>query len=143
MGFNGYFEHSLDAKHRLSLPARFRTHYSSGLVLSQDPDACISVWPPELHQATVAQALEGKNPLTSEYKKLQRYFHGHSFDLELDSAGRVTLPPPLRTHARVDKEVGSGRPPRDLGPGALAGGAAGSGRGHRGGDRGAWPFFLT
>ena len=105
MGFNGYFEHSLDAKHRLSIPARFRAAYSSGLVLSQDPDACISIWTPDVHQATVSLALQGKNPLTSEYKKLQRYFHGHSFDLELDSAGRVTLPPPLLSHARIDKEV--------------------------------------
>jgi len=105
MAFRGNYEHSLDAKHRLSIPSRFRAAFSSGLVLAKDSDACISVWTPEAHESTVERALGGKNPLGSEYKRIQRFFQGNSFDLELDSSGRVTLPPPLMTHAGVEKEV--------------------------------------
>ena len=105
MAFRGHFEHSLDAKHRLSIPSRFRAAFSSGLVLAKDSDACISVWTPDAHEHTVDRALQGKNPLGSEYKRIQRYFGGNSFDLELDSSGRVTLPPPLMSHAGVEKEV--------------------------------------
>jgi MraZ protein len=72
MAFRGHYEHSLDAKHRLSIPARFRAAFSSGLVLAKDSDACISVWAPEAHESTVERALQGKNPLGSEFKRIQR-----------------------------------------------------------------------
>ena len=105
MAFRGHFEHSLDAKHRLSIPARYRAALASGLVLSKDSDACITVATPEAHEQKVDRALAGKNPLSPEYKRIQRYFQGNSFDLDLDSAGRVTLPVKLLAHAGVDKEV--------------------------------------
>jgi len=105
LAFRGHYEHSLDAKHRLSIPARFRAAYSSGLVLAKDSDACISVWTPDVHETTVERALAGRNPFSLEVKKLRRYFEAHSFDTELDSSGRVTLPPPLLLHAGVEKEV--------------------------------------
>ena len=105
MAFRGHYEHSLDSKHRLSIPARFRTALSSGVVLAKDTDACISAWTPEAHESTVERALAGRNPFGREYKGLQRYFQANSFDFELDSAGRVTLPPPLMEHAGIEKEV--------------------------------------
>lgn len=105
MAFRGHYEHSLDAKHRLSIPSRFRAAFASGLVLAKDSDACISVWTPEAHEDTVGRALQGKNPLGPEYKSIQRFFGANSFDIELDSSGRVTLPSPLMTHAGVEKEV--------------------------------------
>ena len=105
MAFIGHYEHSLDAKHRLSIPARFRAPFSDGVVLSKDADACIAIWRPEEHEGTVAQALAGKNPLSRDFKRVQRYHSSNSFAVELDSAGRVTLPQPLISHAGIDKEV--------------------------------------
>jgi MraZ protein len=105
MAYRGHYEHSLDAKHRLSIPARFRATFSSGLVLAKDSDDCISVWTPETHESIIERALAGKNPLGREYKGVQRYFQANSFDVELDSSGRVTLPPPLLGHAKIEKEV--------------------------------------
>ena len=105
LAFRGHYEHSLDAKHRLSIPARFRAAFSSGIVLARDADACITVWTPEVHEGTVAHALAGRNPFSREYKQVQRYFQGNAFDAELDSAGRVTLPPPLLAHAGIEKDV--------------------------------------
>ena len=105
MAFRGHYEHSLDAKNRLSIPARFRTAFSSGVVLSKDSDPCVAVWTAEAHEATVEGALSGRNPLGAQRKRIARYFQAHSFDLELDAAGRVTLPPPLLAHASIEKEV--------------------------------------
>jgi MraZ protein len=105
MAFRGHYEHSLDAKHRLSIPAKFRAALSQGVVLAKDSDACISVWTAEGHESTVERALAGKNPFSPEYKALQRYFQGNAFDAELDSSGRVTLPPPLLAHAGIEKDV--------------------------------------
>ena len=105
MAFRGHYDHSLDAKNRLSIPSKFRDAFAEGLVLSPDTDSCISVSPPAAHEARVKGALEGKNPLGSQYKQIQRYFQGNSFEVELDSAGRVVVPAPLLAHAGIEKEV--------------------------------------
>ena len=105
MAFRGHYEHSLDAKNRLSIPARFRATFSSGVVLAKDPETCVAVWTPDSHESIIERALAGLNPMGSEYRKLSRFYQGNSFDLELDSAGRVTLPPTLLEHAEIKKEV--------------------------------------
>ena len=55
-----------------------------------------------------------------EYRKLSRFYQGNSFEIDLDSAGRVTLPATPAGHAAIEKEVvvvGVRGPPRGLGPG--------------------------
>jgi MraZ protein len=105
LAFRGHYQHSLDAKNRLSIPARFRAAFSSGVVLAKDPEPCVAIWPTETHEAIIERALSGLNPMGSRYRTLSRFYQGNSFDLELDAAGRVTLPPPLLSHASVDKDV--------------------------------------
>jgi MraZ protein len=105
LAFRGYFEHSLDAKNRLSIPARFRPAFSGGVVLAKEPEPCVAIWPPERHEALIDRALRGLNPMGSQHRKLSRFYQGSSFDVELDAAGRVTLPPPLLGHAKIGKEV--------------------------------------
>ena len=105
MAFRGHFEHSLDAKNRLSIPARFRAAFSSGTVLAKDFEPCVAVWTAEAHETIVDRALRQTNPLKKDYRDLSRYFQGNSFDTELDSAGRVTLPGPLLDHTGIRKEV--------------------------------------
>ncbi len=105
MAFRGHFEHSLDAKNRLSIPARFRASFSSGIVLAKDPEPCVAVWTPETHEAIIERALAGSNPMGSQYRKLSRFYQGNSFEIDLDASGRVTLPPPLLAHAGIAKEV--------------------------------------
>lgn len=105
MAFRGHYEHSLDAKNRLSIPARFRASFSDGVVLAKDPETCVAVWTPATHEAIIERALGGLNPMGSEYRKLSRFYQGNSFEIDLDASGRVTLPPTLLTHADVEKEV--------------------------------------
>ena len=117
MAFQGHYEHSLDAKHRLSIPSRFRNAFSDGIVLCKDTDSCLTVWTAEGQQPTIERALAGKNPLGRDYKQIQRFFSANSFPSELDGSGRVIVPPPLLAHAGIEKEVvvaGRGRPPRDV-----------------------------
>jgi MraZ protein len=105
LAFRGHFEHSLDAKNRLSIPTRFRTAFASGTVLAKTPEACVAIWTPEINEAIIERALSGLNPMGSEYRKMSRFFQGNSFEVDLDASGRVTLPPPLLTHAGIEKEV--------------------------------------
>jgi MraZ protein len=105
MAFRGHFEHSLDAKNRLSIPAKFRAAFSAGVVLAKDPEPCVAAWTPATHEAIIERALGELNPMGSEYRKLSRFYQGNSFDMELDASGRVTLPPPLLGHADIEKDV--------------------------------------
>ncbi len=105
MAFRGHFEHSLDAKNRLSIPARFRASFSNGTVLAKDPEPCVAIWTPDTHEAIIERALGELNPMGSEYRKLSRFYQGNSFEIELDASGRVTLPAPLLAHAAIEKEV--------------------------------------
>ncbi len=105
MAFRGHFEHTLDAKNRLSIPARFRASFSAGVVLAKDPEPCMAVWTPDTHEAIIERALGGLNPMGSQYRKVSRFYQGNSFETDLDASGRVILPPPLLDHAGIAKEV--------------------------------------
>jgi MraZ protein len=105
LAFRGHYEHSLDAKNRLSIPARFRAAFSSGVVLAKDPEPCLAVWTPAANESIIERALSGLNPMGSQYRKLSRFYQGNSFEVELDAAGRVTLPPPLLEHGSIQKDV--------------------------------------
>ena len=105
MTFRGQFDHSLDAKNRLTVPTKFRANFSSGIVLAKGLEPCITVWVPEEFDNWTNSFLSNLNPVSAERRKLTRFFAGSSFDVELDSAGRVTLNAPLLTHAGIEKEV--------------------------------------
>ena len=105
MAFRGHFEHALDAKNRLNVPARLRAAFSGGLVLAQGLEPCVMIWVPEAFEGWTKSFLADLNPLSPERRKLTRYFAGTSFDAELDSAGRVTLNQALIEHAGIDREV--------------------------------------
>jgi MraZ protein len=111
IAFRGTFEHALDVKHRLTIPAKFRATLSAGVVLaaspetSQDAPRSIALWTPEAYDAYTSATLDGLNPLSSTARDLKRFFFGFSHDTELDSANRVMIPPKLMHYAGLDKEV--------------------------------------
>jgi MraZ protein len=105
VAFRGHFEYALDAKNRLNVPAKIRAAFSGGVVLAQDVEPCVTIWVPEAFERWTHSFLADLNPLSTERRKLTRYFAGTSFDAELDSAGRVTLNPALIDHAGIDREV--------------------------------------
>ena len=105
MAFRGHFDYSLDAKNRLTVPPKFRATFSNGVVLAKGLEPCISLWTPEGFEQWTDSFLSNLNPVSAERRKLTRFFAGSSFDVEVDSAGRVTLNQPLLTHARIAKEV--------------------------------------
>jgi len=105
MAFRGHFEYSLDAKNRLTIPAKFRASFSDGLVLAKSLDPCVSIYTPEGFDKFQDSFMPDMHPLSAERRKLTLWFAGGSFDVELDSAGRVTLNAPLIAHAGIGKDV--------------------------------------
>ena len=118
MIFRGTFEHALDAKHRLTVPSKFRAALAAGVVLAASPETnadaprSIAIWTPETYEGYASAVLAGLNPLSPKYRDLERFFFNFSHDTELDSANRVMIPPTLMDYAGLRKEVivtGSGK----------------------------------
>ena len=111
MAFRGTFDHALDAKNRLTVPAKFRAALSGGVVLAGSSEVtpgeprCVAVWTAEAYDAFTASTLSGLNPLSPKARELKRFFFNHSHDTELDSAGRVMIPPFLMSYAGLGKDV--------------------------------------
>ena len=102
MAFRGQYEHSLDSKDRLTVPARFRGRLSEGVVLLESLDPCVEVYPTEGYEHLTETFLAGLSPFSRSARQIQRRFHGRAHDESLDSAGRVRLPGHLLEHAGLD-----------------------------------------
>jgi MraZ protein len=101
----GEFSQRLDAKNRVTLPARFRAHFASGVVLTKGWDGCISVYNAGAWEAFVDQQLSRLDPFSREGRRLSRFLYGGALETELDGQGRVMLTAPLLEHARLDKQI--------------------------------------
>ena len=105
MVFRGTFDYSLDAKNRLTVPARFRAALAEGVVLAKGLERCVALWTPKAYDSYTQSSLAGFHPLSKEAQKLKRFFAANSLDTELDAAGRVMLPAFLLDHAGLSKDV--------------------------------------
>ena len=111
MNFHGTFDHTLDAKHRLTVPAKYRAALAKGVVLAASPETgpgaprSIAIWTPEGYEAYTAAALDGLNPLSPRARNLKRFLFGYSHDTELDAAHRVMIPTKHLEFAGLGKEV--------------------------------------
>ncbi len=101
----GEYEHALDDKNRVTLPARFRQVFSDGVFVARGIDPCLVVYPPGGWQRLVAEQLEGLNPFSREARQMSRYLFAGAVETELDKQGRIMLPAPLVAHANLKRDV--------------------------------------
>ncbi len=107
MAFRGTFDHTLDVKNRLTVPARYRATLAEGVVMAMpvDLEPCVGVWRPQEYERYTERALAQLPPLSPRLAELERFFYGSSQDVELDAAGRIMLPSFLLEHAGLAKDV--------------------------------------
>ena len=105
MAFRGTFDYTLDAKNRLTVPAKFRAALSDGAVLAKGVERCVELWRPADYDERSASALQGMHPLAPQARRLRLFFAANAFPSELDSAGRVMVPAALMDHAGLGKDV--------------------------------------
>jgi len=102
--FLGEYQHTLDAKGRVSLPAKFRAEMTGSLVVAKGFEECLYVFPAEEYAGFLKSVLE-RNDFDRRFRDLRRYFTAGAVEVELDSAGRINLPPNAREHAGLGKDV--------------------------------------
>lgn len=105
--FRGRYVHTIDAKGRVSLPVEYRTELQqrSDLApfLTNMPDH-LALYP---HEDWVAfeDKLFDADPFSPEAQDLQRFMVSGATPCAPDNQGRILIPPLLRQHAHLDKEV--------------------------------------
>ncbi|MGB1008779.1 MAG: division/cell wall cluster transcriptional repressor MraZ [Thiolinea sp.] len=107
--FRGISNISIDAKGRLSMPAKYRdaiTESALGqIVITVDhSDKCLLVYPMDQWEK-VERTLMGLPNMNRRVRNMQRLILGHASELELDGQGRILLPAPLREYAGLGKKA--------------------------------------
>ena len=99
----GTYGHSIDAKGRVIVPAKFREVLGDSFVVTLGLDGCLFVYPEEEWEDFVKQLKE--LPGSKEARKLQRYFMAGAAPCDVDKQGRVLIPSSLREKVGLDKDV--------------------------------------
>jgi len=102
VAFRGQFEHSLDAKDRLTIPAKFRAALADGVVLSKGIDSCVWIQTEASFDAMSDRYIAPHSPFGEGGRDMRRLINASAFDDGLDSAGRVKVPKLLKDHAGLD-----------------------------------------
>jgi transcriptional regulator MraZ len=101
----GEYEHTLDDKNRITLPAKFRAAFAAGVVVTRGMDGCLYAYRQDDWDKLVESRLAGLDPLSKEGRRMQRFFFSGAAEAELDRQGRVMIPAALIEHARLGRNV--------------------------------------
>lgn len=106
--FRGVNSISLDSKGRIAIPTRYRedllARCAGRLIMTVDRDHCLLLYPLpewEIIESKLVR-LSSFNPQT---RRLQRLLIGHATECDMDGAGRILLPAPLRDFATLEKDI--------------------------------------
>ena len=97
----GTYEHNIDAKGRLFIPAKLREELGSSFHLAMGVDACLAVY----SQSTWDRFTAKFASLPMSQSKAMRPLFANASKCELDSQGRIVVPQKLRQYAALDKDV--------------------------------------
>ena len=98
----GTYEHTIDAKGRLFIPAKLRDELGETFYLALGVDACLAIYP----QKTWDRFTEKFSALPmSQTKKAMRLLFANTVKCELDGQGRIVIPQKLRTYASLEKNT--------------------------------------
>ena len=101
----GEYEHTIDDKHRLTLPAKFRQAFADGAILTRGLDGCVFAYRREDWARSVQSRIAALDPLGEAARRLQRYFFGGAAEADLDRQGRVMIPGHLIEYAKLGRDV--------------------------------------
>jgi MraZ protein len=102
--FLGEFEHAVDDRGRIAIPAKFRAALTDGMVLTRGIDRCLVIWPMEDWRA-FTDGLRQMPMLAGDARRMQRFFLSGAADAVPDRLGRVLIPANLRDYAQLSDQA--------------------------------------
>lgn len=103
--FTGSYEHTLDPKGRLILPAKFREQFQAGGYMTQPTGQCLALFTRPVFDEVAAMHRERQRTGDEELANQARGFFSRSFDFVPDAQGRIPVPQVLRDKVGIDREV--------------------------------------
>lgn len=106
-GFHGEYEATVDAKGRFLLPGSLKKQLPDGetrFILSRGFEKCLTLYPLKSWELIIAK-ISRLNDFDPKVRQFRRQFLGGATEVELDSAGRLLLPPSLKEYAGLSKDV--------------------------------------
>ncbi|MGH8982084.1 MAG: division/cell wall cluster transcriptional repressor MraZ [Acidimicrobiales bacterium] len=103
-GFVGKYEHSLDTKGRVILPAKFRADFERGGYLTENREGCLALWTPGEFERQM-QAMQELAAAGRPERNRARLWAASSHEVEVDRQGRMAIPAHLREFASLDGDV--------------------------------------
>lgn len=100
--FMGEYQHNIDAKGRIIIPAKFREELGSSMIVTRGLDGCLTIYTNEQWLMVV----ENLKKLPSTKREARMYTHmlmSKAADCELDSQGRIRIPAHLSKEAALEK----------------------------------------
>ncbi|HEY7418047.1 MAG TPA: division/cell wall cluster transcriptional repressor MraZ [Ktedonobacteraceae bacterium] len=101
--FLGEYEHTLDSKGRIAIPARFRAQMDRGAVISKGMGTCLSVYTMDRWEEKSNELVAGK--ASDELRDFERRIYPSASEVELDGQGRMVIPAKLRAFASLETEI--------------------------------------
>ena len=101
----GEYEHTLDDKNRLTLPAKFRQAFGEGVVVTRGLDGCLFAYRREDWARLVESRLASLDPFSKEARRMQRFLFSAATEAQLDGQGRVMIPAALIEHGKLGRDV--------------------------------------
>lgn len=98
----GEYYQNIDDKGRINIPSKFRHDLGETFVVARGLDDCVSIYPKSKWEALQESLMA--IPL-SQRRAPQRFFGSGAEECSMDSQGRVVIPPSLRNHANLQKEI--------------------------------------
>lgn len=98
--FLGNYEHTMDSKGRLAVPAKFRTELGDRMYITRWLDKCLALYPSEQFEKLAAQ-LSSLSIADPNARSLRRIFFADAAEIEVDKQGRVNIPARLREYAGI------------------------------------------
>lgn len=100
----GEFQHSLDQKGRVAVPAKFRSNFAEGAVITRGLDKCLFVFSSKEWRA-LAEKLTSLPLAQSNSRAFARLMLAGAVDVSVDAQGRILVPDYLRKYAGLEREV--------------------------------------
>jgi len=102
--FLGEFDHAIDDKSRLAIPARFRAQLEEGLVMTRGVERCLVIYDLDAWRG-VSDRIRNLNAWQEDARRMQRHFFSGAVTAQPDKLGRVVIPQFLRTYAQLEDDV--------------------------------------
>jgi len=102
--FIGEYQHSIDSKGRLFIPARFREGLGDTFILTKGLDGCLFVYPPKEWTA-IEQKMRSLPFTKADTRAFMRFFFSGATECDVDKQGRILIPSSLREYAGLEKET--------------------------------------